>query len=128
MNQPIGRAHRVDNRAAHHAIQMMQQSNRANQALILRNQRTMRYFMVPQPPEQATETEHPGPQTGRQTMTSLGLELARSFVINEYKPIDGSTPFEVVIDGKQISFGLGDHREYGLLQALIDIAEQESDD
>jgi hypothetical protein len=49
-------------------------------------------------------------------------------VIREYQPIDGSTPFEVVTDGKQVSFGLGDHREYGLLRALMDIVEQETDD
>jgi len=113
---------------------MAQQSNRANQALILRNQRTL-YFMVPQQPdseighpEHETEAQQVEPQSDRQAIEPLGLELARRFVINEYKPIDASVPFEVLIDGQQISFGLGDDRAYGLLQALMDIAEQESDD
>src|SRR5713101_899730 len=119
MSQPVGRAHHMGNPAAHHAVQMVQQSNRAVQALILRNLRTMRYVPVPPQPEPETESE---------AVTPLGLELARTYVINEYEPIDGSTPIEVVIDGKQVSLGLGGHREYGLHQALMDIAEAVSDD
>jgi hypothetical protein len=135
MNRPVGPAHRAGNQAAHQAVQVVQQSNRANQALILRNQQRTRYFMVSQQSDQ--EIERPGHETGsqqgepqadRRVVEPLGLELARRFVINEYKPIDGSVPFEVLIDGKQISFGLGDDRALGLLQALMDIAEQESDD
>jgi hypothetical protein len=93
---------------------MIQQSNRANQALVLRNQQRVWYLTVPQP-------ELP-------TITELGLELDRAFEINQYKPVEGLIAFEVRIDGKQISLRLGEERMHGLLQCLMEIADQESDD
>jgi len=51
LNQPIGGVARTGcyTAAAHRPVQMIQQSNRAKQQLILRNQRQMQYFTVPQP-------------------------------------------------------------------------------
>jgi hypothetical protein len=53
------------------------------------------------------------------------LGLVKRFVINEFEPIDGSTPFELVVDGKSVWFGLGDDRADGLLKVIMKITEQE---
>jgi hypothetical protein len=53
------------------------------------------------------------------------LGLVKSFVINKFEPIDGSIPFEVVVDGESIWLGMGNDRADGLLKAIMKIAEQE---
>ena len=108
MNQPIS-----NNQAAVQAAQMLfHQASRANQTLMSRNQR-VRYLTVPQP-------ELP-------TVTDLGLELDRKFEVRQYKPFEGVTTFEVLVDGKQTSLRIGEEREHNLLQCLLEIADQELD-
>jgi hypothetical protein len=53
-----------------------------------------------------------------------GLGLVKSFVINEFEPIDDSIPFEVVVDGESIWLGMGNDRADGLLKAIMKIAEK----
>ena len=79
MNQPIGGAARVGvyTAAAHRAVQMIQQSNRANQQLILRNQRRMRYFMMPQPDLDLPPADD--------LTDDLGLKLERTFTIRQHR-------------------------------------------
>jgi len=55
------------------------------------------------------------------------LGLAKSFVVNEFEPIDGSTPFELLVDGRSVWFGMGDDRADGLLKAIMAILDQEPD-
>jgi hypothetical protein len=65
-------------------------------------------------------------QSAPETSTDVGgLGLVKSFVINEFEPIDGSIPYELVIDGKPTWFGLGDDRVDGLLKVIMKITEQE---
>jgi hypothetical protein len=102
--------------AAHHAAQMMRQSHNVVQQNMQRRRSAV--FQILVPPTAPIET----------TTTSIGLELAKSFEIKEYEPIDGATPFEVRIDGEQVWLGMGDDRAHGLLLALMAIADKESDD
>lgn len=75
--------------------------------------RSSRFFAVPPQPASAPKTDFEG------------LGLVKSFVINEFEPIEGSIPFELVIDGKSVWFGMGDDRADGLLKAIMKITEQE---
>lgn len=75
--------------------------------------RSSQFFAVP--PQAAT-----APKTDFE-----GLGLVKSFVINEFEPIDGSTPFEVVVDGESVWLGMGDDRADGLLKAIMNITDQE---
>jgi len=68
--------------------------------------RSSQFFALP--PQPATEDK-------TDVTTDIGgLGLVKSFVINEFEPIDGSTPFELVVDGKSVWFGMGDDRADGL--------------
>jgi hypothetical protein len=122
MNQPVGGmgcmgAHIA---ATQRAIQMVQQSNRANQQLILSNQRRMRYFTLPQ-----SDLDLPPVS---ELIDDLGLELERTFTIRQHRLSDDFLVFEVQIDGKQTSLRLGTEREAMLLQCLLEIGDAESKD
>jgi hypothetical protein len=66
------------------------------------------------------------PQSVTEPKTDFGgLGLAKSFVINEFEPIDGSIPFELVFDGKSAWFGMGEDRVDGLLKIIMKITGQE---
>jgi hypothetical protein len=106
--------------AAHHAVQMIQQSNRANQQLILGNQRRMQYFMVPQP-----DLDFP---LADELVDDLGLKLERTFTIRQHRVAEDCLMFEVQIDGKQTSLRLGPEREQMLLQCLMEIADAECEE
>jgi hypothetical protein len=75
--------------------------------------RSSRFFAAPRPPAAAPKSE------------LEGLGLVKSIVINEFEPIEGSIPFEVMVDGKQVWLGMGDDRVDGLLRAMMAIAGQE---
>jgi hypothetical protein len=75
--------------------------------------RSSRFFAAPPPPAAAPKSE------------LEGLGLVKSVVINEFEPIEGSIPFEVMVDGKQLWFGMGDDRVDGLLRAMMAITGQE---
>jgi hypothetical protein len=75
--------------------------------------RSSQFFALPPQPATAPKTDFEG------------LGLVKSFVINEFEPIDGSSPFELVVDGESVWFGMGDDRADGLLQAIAKIADQE---
>lgn len=106
--------------AAHPAVQMIQQSNRANQQLILRNQRRMRYFTVPQPDLDLPPVE--------EFIDDLGLQVERTFTIRQHRVGEDLLMFDVLIDGKQASLRLGDERERMLLQCLMEIADAECEE
>jgi hypothetical protein len=118
MNQPVGGMGRMSSQttAGHRAIQMIQQSNRANQELVLRNQRRMRYFTAPEP-----DLDLP-------PVSDLGLELERTFTIRQHKLEDDWLVFDVLIDGKQTKMREGTERRQMLYQCLMDIADAESED
>lgn len=122
MNQPIGGAGRAGGytAASHRAVQMIQQSNRANQQLILRNQQRMRYFTVPQPSLDLPPTD--------ELVDDLGLKLERTFTIRQLRVAEDCLMFEVQIDGKQTSLRLGVEREQMLLQCLMEIADAECEE
>lgn len=75
--------------------------------------RSARFLAVPSQPASARKTD------------CEGLGLVKSFVINEFEPIEGSIPFEFVIDGKSAWLGMGDDRADGLLKAIMKSTEQE---
>jgi hypothetical protein len=79
----------------------------------MRMRRSSQFFALPPQPVTAPKTDFEG------------LGLVKSFVINEFEPIDGSIPFEVVVDGESIWLGMGNDRGDGLLKAIMKIAEQE---
>jgi len=59
-----------------------------------------------------------GQEVGPPVKTSgIALEKVKTFVINQYEPIEGDTPFELVINGKSVWFGIGETTD-----ALIDMA------
>jgi hypothetical protein len=59
-----------------------------------------------------------GHKVGPPVKTSgIALEEVKTFVINQYEPIEGGTPFELVINGKPVLFGIGE-----ITDALIDMA------
>jgi hypothetical protein len=122
MNQPVGQPGRVGvyTAAAHRAVQMIQQSNRANQQLILRNQRRTRYFTVPQPNLDLPPVD--------ELVDDLGLKMERTFTIRQHRVGDDLLMFDVQIDGKQTSLRLGAEREQMLLQCLMDIADAECEE
>jgi hypothetical protein len=99
---------------------MIQQSNRANQQLILRNQQRMRYFTVPQPSLDLPPTD--------ELVDDLGLKLERTFTIRQLRVAEDCLMFEVQIDGKQTSLRLGVEREQMLLQCLMEIADAECEE
>ncbi len=50
-----------------------------------------------------------GHKVGPPVKTSgIALEKVKSFVINQYEPIEGGTPYELVINGESVLFGIGD--------------------
>jgi hypothetical protein len=55
-------------------------------------------------------------------LTSLGLPVAREYVIHESEPIGDFVQMELVSDGHTSSPGLG-NREDGLAEIMIEIAE-----
>jgi hypothetical protein len=122
MNHQIdstGRIH-VSVAAAHHAVQMIQQSNRANQALILRNQGRTRYFVVPQPDLDLPAVD--------ELVNDLGLQVERTFTIRQHRVNEDLLMFDVMIDGKQTSLSVGDDRAHMLLQCLMEIADSECEE
>jgi hypothetical protein len=75
--------------------------------------RSSRFFALPPQPATALKTDFEG------------LGLVKSFVINEFEAIDGSTSFELMVDGKSVWLGMGDDQADGLLKAIMKITEQE---
>jgi hypothetical protein len=122
MNQPIGGPGRMGGYtgAAHRAVQVIQQSNRANQQLILRNQRRMRYFTVPQPDLDLPPFDD--------LVDDLGLKMERTFTIRQHRVEEDFLIFDVQIDGKQTSLRIGAEREQMLLQCLMEIADAECEE
>ncbi len=122
MDQPIGGTGRMDGyvAAAHPAVQIIQQSNRANQQLILRNQRRIRYFTVPQ-----LDLDLPPVD---ELVDDLGLKVERTFTIRQHRVGEDFLMFDVQIDGKQTSLRLGTERERMLLQCLMEIADAECEE
>lgn len=49
--------------------------------------------------------------------TGIALTKVQSFVINQYEPIEGGTPFELAINGESVLFGIGE-----ITDALVDMA------
>ena len=49
----------------------------------------------------------------------------KSGEIREYEPVDGIIPFELLIDGESVWFGMGDDRAEGLLQAIMTAVGEE---
>jgi hypothetical protein len=75
--------------------------------------RSGQLFAPPPQPDNAPETE---------IKTELGgLGPVTSFVFNEFEPINGLTPFELVIDGKTVWSGMGNDRADALLDAIMTI-------
>lgn len=122
MNQPIPSAVRMARHvaAAHQAVQMIQQSNRANQQLILSNQQRMRYVTVPQPDLDLPPVD--------ELVDDLGLKVERTFTIRQHRVGEDFLIFDVQIDGKQTSLRLGAEREQMLLQCLMEIADAECEE
>jgi hypothetical protein len=79
--------------------------------------RSSQFFALPPQPVTAPKTDF--------KTDFEGLGLVKSFVLNEFEPIDGSIPFEVVVDGESIWLGMGNDRADGLLKAIMKITEQE---
>lgn len=75
--------------------------------------RSSQFFALPPQPAMTPQTDFEG------------LGLVKSFVINEFEPVDGSTPFELVVNGQSVWLGMGDDRADGLLKAIMKIDEQE---
>jgi len=75
--------------------------------------RSGQFFAPPPQPDKAPETE---------IKTELrGLGPVKSFVINEYEPTNGITPYELVIDGETVWSGMGNDRADALLDAIMTI-------
>jgi len=75
--------------------------------------RSSRFFAAPSLPAAAPKSD------------LAGLGLVKSVAINEFEPVEGSIPFEVMVDGKQVWLGMGDDRVDGLLRAMMAITGQE---
>ncbi len=58
--------------------------------------------------------------------TSMGLQVTKTFTINESEPIDGAVrEYELFIDDKLVWNGMGDDRADALLEAIMRVAHQE---
>jgi hypothetical protein len=48
----------------------------------------------------------------------IPLEAVKSFLIKQYEPIEGGTPFELFINGEPVMFGIGETTDAFLEMAI----------
>jgi hypothetical protein len=105
--------------AVHQANRMVQQSHQIAQQnmrmQMMRQQHQLAVFAV--------TTKKAPPKT-----TSIGLEVSKTFTINQADLGDGVIQYEVLEDSKLIWSGLGDDPAEGLLKVIIRIVEGEDPD
>lgn len=98
--------------AAHHANRMIRQSGDvARQNMMLQQMRRSAVFTIVPPAQPRT--------------TSIGLEVTKTFTINEAQVSDGVFQYELLEDGAVIWSGMGDDRVDGLLKIMMRLTEGE---